>query len=61
MTGQPTTAGLPYHRWPRSYGGWQSGSIIRCEGENCQWCKARWTLVDPHTLEDMKESQHVKV
>jgi len=52
----PTTE-LPYHRWPRSYGGWQAGSIIRCEGEDCQWCKARWKLVDPHTLEDVKEQR----
>jgi hypothetical protein len=43
---------LPFHRWPKSYGGWQAGSIIRCEGADCQWCKARWTLVDPRTLED---------
>jgi hypothetical protein len=43
---------LPYHRWPRSYGGWQAGSIIRCEGDDCQWCKARWRLVDPKTLKD---------
>lgn len=44
---------LPYHRWPRSYGGWQAGSIIRCEGDDCQWCKANWRLVDPETLEDI--------
>jgi hypothetical protein len=46
---------LPYHRWPRSYGGWQAGSIIRCEGDDCQWCASRWTLVDPLTLEDVTE------
>ena len=56
MNDTTTTAEeLPYHRWPRSFGGWQAGSIIRCEGDNCQWCRARWTLVDPHTLEDIKE------
>ena len=44
---------LPYHRWPRAYGGWQAGSIIRCEGDDCQWCKADWRLVDPETLEDI--------
>lgn len=44
---------LPYHRWPRAYGGWQAGSIIECEGVDCQWCRSRWTLVDPNTLEDM--------
>lgn len=44
---------LPYHRWPRSYGGWQAGSLIRCEGHDCQWCEARWPLVHPRTLKDM--------
>lgn len=48
---------LPYHRWPRSYGGWQAGSVIRCEGEGCRWCEARWTLVDPYTLEDIPSSE----
>lgn len=47
-------ADRPYHRWPRSWGGWQGGSIIRCQGTPCDYCKARWTLVDPRTLEDMK-------
>ena len=45
---------LPYHRWPRSYGGWQAGSIIRCEGDGCRFCAARWNLVDPKTLEEVK-------
>lgn len=44
---------LPYHRWPRSYGGWQAGSFIRCEGHDCRWCKSHWTLVDPQTFEDI--------
>lgn len=34
-----------YHRWPRSYGGWQAGSVIQCEGDNCRWCEARWEIV----------------
>lgn len=51
------TKELPYHRWPRSYGGWQAGSIIRCEGEGCPYCKGKWTLVDPHTLQDMKKDK----
>lgn len=51
---------LPFHRWPRSWGGWQAGSIIRCEGEKCPWCEARWRLVDPHTLEDMPDSPTIK-
>lgn len=47
---------LPFHRWPRSFGGWQAGSIIRCEGgDDCQWCRARWRLVDPLTLEDIPD------
>lgn len=47
---------LPYHRWPRAFGGWQAGSIIRCDGENCRWCKYGWKLVDPKTLEDMEDN-----
>jgi hypothetical protein len=43
---------LPYHRWPRAYGGWQAGSIIRCEGKDCQWCASRWRLVDNQTLKN---------
>lgn len=34
-----------YHRWPRSYGGWQAGSVIQCEGDGCRWCEARWKIV----------------
>ena len=34
-----------YHRWPRSYGGWQAGSIIQCEGADCPWCAYRWAIV----------------
>jgi hypothetical protein len=55
---------LPYHRWPVAYDprDWKAGSLIRCEGEGCQWCASRWTLVDPHTLEDVHdrtdESRH---
>ena len=47
----------PYHRWPVAYDpkDWKAGSIIRCEGEGCQWCAARWKLVDNETLEDVPE------
>lgn len=44
---------LPYHRWPRSYGGWMAGALVRCEGEDCQYCKSKFRLVDPATLEDV--------
>lgn len=46
---------LPYHRWPKSWGGWQAGSIIRCEGEGCQFCQMHWKLVDNETLEDVPD------
>jgi hypothetical protein len=47
----------PYHRWPVAYDpmDWKAGSLIRCEGEGCQWCASRWTLVDPRTLKDMEK------
>lgn len=47
---------LPYHRWPRSLGGWQAGSIIRCQGAGCDYCAMRWTLVDNETLEEVAAS-----
>ena len=52
-TTETTVGELPYHRWPIFYGGWQAGSYIRCEGSNCEWCASRWTLVDPHTFEEI--------
>jgi hypothetical protein len=48
----------PYHRWPKAYGGWQAGSIILCEGENCQWCDAKWRIVDNETLQDVTGTGH---
>jgi hypothetical protein len=51
---------LPYHRWPRSWGGWQAGSIIRCEGKDCEFCRMRWTLVDPTTFKNIQTQSEEK-